>query len=298
MSDIQVQPDWWLASDGKWYPPSAAPAPAAAPPPAPRWPSSAPPSGSGPSPQPWASGWYTPSPMPYAPMVVPVRPTVSPVLAGWLQALFWATGALAALGAVLGLTALPRFDEFWDAPVGSRAENRAYEAWLDADDAFSAAVGFMMLVWLATFVVLLVWMHKSHRATDTLAPGARQWSGGWTIGAWFIPLAQVVLPKLVLNEIERIANAPRAGGYVTPHWRAQSTSALGWLWWIGYVAAIVLIVVGSGMMPSEEVVYSPDDVRAGYVTQSVGLLAAAGACVFGALFVRRLSRRLSPTGIL
>jgi hypothetical protein len=223
---------------------------------------------------------------------------VSPALAGWLQALFWATGALAALAAILGLNARPKFDEYWDAPVSSRAEDRAYDAWVDADEAFSAAEGFMMLVWIAAFVVLLVWMHKSHRATETLAPGPRQWSQGWTIGAWFIPLAQLILPKLVLNEIERIATAPRSVGYVTPHWRAQSTSALGWFWWVGYAVAVVLIMVGSGMMPSDEFAFSAEDVRASYTVQSMGLIVAAVSCALGALFVRRLSRRLSPTGIL
>ena len=33
MSDTSQGEGWWLASDGKWYPPTAAPAPAAPPPP-------------------------------------------------------------------------------------------------------------------------------------------------------------------------------------------------------------------------------------------------------------------------
>lgn len=33
MSDTQQGPDWWMASDGKWYPPQSAPAPATPPPP-------------------------------------------------------------------------------------------------------------------------------------------------------------------------------------------------------------------------------------------------------------------------
>jgi hypothetical protein len=37
MSDVSQGPDWWLASDGKWYPPQSAPAP----PPPPQSPSAA-----------------------------------------------------------------------------------------------------------------------------------------------------------------------------------------------------------------------------------------------------------------
>jgi hypothetical protein len=306
MSDFQVQPDWWLASDGRWYPPSAQPGyPVSSMPPTvpsgygstPTGYGSVPPGYGSYPPQGWSSGPYGPAPA-YPTMLLQVRPTVSPVLAGWLQGLFWATGALAALAALLGFYALPKFNEFWDAPADSRAEARAHDAWIDADGAFGAAQGFMMLAWIAVFVLLLVWMHKAHRATQTLAPGPRQWSQGWTIGGWFIPLAQLVLPKLVLNEIERIATAARSGGFVTPNWRAQSTSALGWLWWISYAVGIVLNFTGSGTMPTEEFGYSPDDVRTGYTLQSIGLIVAAVSCVLGGLFVRQLSRRLSPTGIV
>ena len=306
MSDIQVQPDWWLASDGRWYPPTAQPGYPPSPTPQvsgygavppgygapPQW---AP--GYGQSPQ-WPSGPYGPPPV-YPTTLVPVRPTVSPVLANWLQGLFWATGALAALTALLGFFALPKFDEYWEAPVGSQTEDRAYEAWLDADEAFGAASGFTTFAWIAAFVVLLVWMHKAHRATQTLGAGPRNWSQGWTIGAWFIPLAQFVLPKLVLNEIERIATAPRSAGIVTHTWRSQSTSALGWLGWVTLSAGFILIAVGTGIMPTEDdLVFSADDVRIGYAVHSIGLLVAAAGCVLGALFVRGLSRRLSPTGIL
>jgi hypothetical protein len=279
LSDIQASPEWWLASDGKWYPPQSR---AATQPVAPQlWPG--------------ATGAY--APVASYQTYIQSRPTVSPALAGWLQGILWVTAAIAAVAAVIGVNALTAFDRFWEAPIDSRAEERAYDQWIGADDALNGATGLMMLTWIAAFVLLLVWMNKAHKATQTLSPGPRAWSSGWTIGGWFIPLAQFVIPKLVLNEVERIVTAPRSSGVVNPNWRQQSTSALGWLWWVAFSAAAILVSVGSGILAEDPLLITDSEIRTGYTIQAIGLACGAIGCSLGALFVRSLSRRLSPQGL-
>lgn len=304
MSDVQQGPDWWLASDGKWYPPQSRPVPppppiapppqaapathpyAVPPPPYPGPPTQfsvpPPPSPSAPGPWPAAAGFAQPA-------------SLSPALTGWLQGLMWATAAIAVIAGLVGFAALGTFEDYMDARAGSASEFQAFDDWVDLDDAFAGVGGFAFLLWIAVFVVMLVWMNKAHKATQWLQPGPRKWSSGWTVGAWFIPFANFVIPKMVMNEIERIARAPRFSGAVNPAWRQQSTLAIGWLWWILVAIGLVLTSVGSGLRDAEE--FNADDIRASYACQSIGLLVGAVGLAFGAVYMRRVGRRLSPAGM-
>jgi Domain of unknown function (DUF4328) len=73
-----------------------------------------------------------------------------------------------------------------------------------------------------TPVAGIAWMFWEYRARLNLRGfGVHnlQWVPGWTIGGWFIPLANLVLPILILNEIDK-ATAERAA--------AAAESGIGW----------------------------------------------------------------------
>lgn len=151
------------------------------------------------------------------------------------------------------------------------------------------------LGWIAAFIVLLIWMNKAHKATQSLWAGARRWTSGWTVGGWFIPVAQFFIPKMVLNEVERIAAAPRSGGWVADHWLRQKLSALGSASWI--LLAVGLLLNRFGAVVASEATLSQDEIRMSYILQGAGLLGVAASCGFGAMYVRRIGCRLSPAGL-
>lgn len=286
MSDTQRGPGWWLASDGRWYPPESRAQPLPPPPGvASTSPVQAPP-----------LAQYPPvlqAPYPYA------RPTqllrgVSTGLGGTIQGFLWAAAGLAALAALMSIAALTAFNSYWNSPVGSRAESSAYDDWIAFDDALSGFAGFTAICGIVLFILLIIWMHKAHTTTQQLWQGSRQWTSGWTIGGWFIPIANLVIPKLVLSEIERIALAPRVGGAVDASFKTRPTLAVGKLWWTGIVVGWVFNLVASALSGDEA---SDTDLRVGYVFNALGLAALAASGVFGALYVRRLGRRLSDAGI-
>jgi hypothetical protein len=238
-----------------------------------------------------------PCPMPHQRVAsfVPQPVSLSSVLSGCLQGLMWATAGLAIVTGVLGLAAKRAFDAHVLRQPDAATEQQALFDWIDSSNAWVNAEAFVMFSWTAMFVLTVVWMYQAHKATRSLWPGQRKGSAGWTIGGWFVPLAQFVLPKLVLNEIERISRSPRRGGYVDAGWKDQSTSAIGWLSWIGVSCGVVLIVVGSLLMSDLEP--SPAEMRSGYTVESIGMFSSAVGLALGAVFVRHVARRLSPTGI-
>jgi hypothetical protein len=151
------------------------------------------------------------------------------------------------------------------------------------------------LVWIATLIVLMVWMNRAHKATSTLEPANRRWTSGWTVGGWFIPFANFVIPKLVLNEIERIATAPRENGRVTASWRYQALSAGGWAWWLLLVAANVISLVSGTFGGGAELTES--ELRSTYNWGAMSEAAFAVSAVFGVFVVRRISAVLVPEAL-
>jgi hypothetical protein len=219
---------------------------------------------------------------------------VNRTLGVWVQALFWTTGAVVSLTVVFTIEAGSKFDEYWD-----RRSRSNLEAWGAAEDNASAAFGLPILLNVVLLILLIIWMFRAHRVTDLLGGTDRKWSRGWTIGGWFIPVANFLIPKLVLGEIERIAQAPRTDGRIATDWRKTSASAKGWLWWGLWFLGIVLVRF-SGYLPDpsdSDVSYS-GAVRTSYLLQALGALTIAAAAAFGAMYIRSIASHLpSPTAM-
>ena len=292
MSNTAQGPDWWLASDGKWYPPQSR---VAAPPPPP------PSSNIQIAPDWWLASdgrWYPPRTGDAVAAAFPVAApspgvaSVSRGLSGTLQGFFWAVAALSVILAVISLVGLTTFNSFWDARPGSIAEADAGDNVDAADSAINGLGGAAIMVAVVIFVLIVVWTYQAHKATQALWRGTRTWSSGWSVGGWFIPLANAVIPRLVLTEIEKIALAPRTDGVVGEDWRKRPTAAAGWLWWVFFIVGTSVFFFGFGSF--DDPVGTPTSWRVGYWMTAVGSAALAVSGCFGAIYVRRIGRALSP----
>ena len=258
---MQIAPDWWLASDGRWYPPRTSNAPA-------------------------LSTTYQAAAQ--SPSVV----SVSRGLSGTLQGFLWAAAALSAMLAVTSLVGLVAFNTFWDARPGSLAEADAADNLNAADSAINGLGGAAFMVAIVIFVLINVWSYQTHRATEILCRGTRTWSSGWSVGGWFIPLANAVIPKLVLTETEKIALAHRADGMVGDDWRKHPPAVAGWSWWIFFIVGAAVFLFGFASF--DDPVGTPSSWRAGYWMTAVGSAALAASGCFGAVYIRRIGRALAP----
>jgi heme/copper-type cytochrome/quinol oxidase subunit 2 len=295
MSDYWPGPGWRRADDGKWYPDPGPEAEHLAPPPPP------PPGGGGgggggggassggPSP----AGGYPAAPTGpdmWAPQL-PLRPVPSS-LAGWLQGLFWLVAATSALLALAALNAHSVFDDL-NSGVSTFGE---YQSWSDADSLVGLASLVGTLARVALFVVIIVWAWRCHKATAGLNPGPRRWAAGWTIGGWFIPFASIVIPKLVLDETERIAMAPRSNGTAT-NWKAVKISRVGIAWWWLFVLSGFFAFQASLTDTTIGTFADPDGVTTYYSWTTAGGAVAAISAVLGALYTREVSQRLGRRGL-
>jgi hypothetical protein len=270
MSDTSQGPGWWLAADGRWYPPELAPA-----------------TPDGPTPGAWPGA---------IPAWDPYRTPAASVPAGLATALrvtFYVVAGLTVVRALLSVVGWIAFSRFEDGYGRGR-----YDTWRNValvEGGWGLVVGIANITLL---VLVIVWSWKAHRAVTDL--GAQQsWRIGWTIGGWFTCCAAIVIPKLVLNGIERGALSPRRDGRVRARWDVLGTEPIGWLWWLALVASFFRVEVTSG---SDSGAYATAVADSGSITTAYAFavltaVLAVVAALAGASYFRRMSARLSPEGL-
>jgi hypothetical protein len=158
----------------------------------------------------------------------------------------------------------------------------------DADDYVSAAAIVAGLCSFALFVLLVVWTWRAAKNQQALGRANPRFGPGWAIGAWFVPLANLVLPLLVVQDLWRGSDASVARE--RPDWRAAKGSALvGWWWAIGIVSLVRLYDEGDDRSVTLAQFQDGDTVRA------IGTVVAVVATLLLVLVVRSITQRQEDT---
>jgi hypothetical protein len=88
----------------------------------------------------------------------------------------------------------------------------------------------LLLAHLAAWVLLAVWLHRA--AANAQALGWSRWPAALAAGAWFIPLANWLLPPFI------VAAMARAG-------RLRRGALVVWSWWPTWLAGVAGLVAGT-----------------------------------------------------
>lgn len=199
----------------------------------------------------------------------------------------WVAAGLAAINAVSAFVTRTRA-----ARVIGNGSSSDVRAWDDSARALEQLQGVASLLSIAVLVLVIVWSYQAHSVTQQLWRGERKWGHGWTVAAWFIPIANLVMPKLVISEIERIAGAPRTPTGVDSAWRARTPIAIGRIGWVLIVAGNLVVAAGTSVVNNVDFTLEQADFGAGM--QGVGHVIQALAYGCGARYFRQLGRWLTP----
>jgi len=222
----------------------------------------------------------TPPPVPGA-SAQPISDGVS----GWTAGLL--TAYLALLVGLAGATVLMWvFFEQW---VSTR-ESSAANNWSTWESVYGVIYVISLILTIPIAILLIIWTYNAHKASGSLEPGPRKWGRGWSIGAWFIPIANYILLPLVLAEIHKIASAERTGGKVTGDWPRRSTPASVVLWFVFYAIGGWALFIGNSIVVDDYA--SWDSYRGGLVITLVGLGLSGVATALAAAFIRDVSDKL------
>ncbi|MEV2244879.1 DUF4328 domain-containing protein [Streptomyces sp. NPDC049970] len=151
-----------------------------------------------------------------------------------------------------------------------------------AEAVYGIAGGLQGLVTPATGVVFIIWFHRLRLNAEVFDAGLQPMRPGWAIGAWFVPVANIWLPRRVAGGIwEASAQHYGDGGR-----RTVSKAPLN-LWWAVYIGSAAFSWVVSKNYERA--------VLPGELTDAVTLVMSADAldivaAVLAIVFVRELTR--------
>lgn len=231
----------------------------------------------------------TPSPPPPPPSPVPAIPpgyaVAVPVwrsLRGLKTALTWLF-ALVAIGAVVSVASyanrLSVINDIEHRTFGSDIVDRANSS----DDFVSAANIAIAVLMLAIFVCFIIWIWRAAKNNEALGRPQPRLGSGWAIGGWFIPLANLVIPVLVAQDLWRGSDASVPRGDI--RWKIAPRSALvGWWWGL----FLVSFLRGSS---SSNNLNTFSELRTSDTLSLIGRVFVIGAAVLAILVVRRISER-------
>ena len=248
MADRPRDDDWWLASDGKWYPPELRPGENAG-----------------------ADGTV--------PEGVPI--SISKALTNSLSVGLTLTSVLFVVASFFGLRVASDLRDGVGSGLDPSEPSTANEI------AFGAWASFGLVAFFVTAVLVIAWTYTASRAIDARGAEGRAWRGGWTIGGWLIPVANLAIPKLVFNELEKAAQVPFDGAPIRDAWRDNTRTQIADLWWGLWVAGIVISQVSAFLGGGDGA--SDAEIATDITVTSVALLCVAAAGVALVLVTRRLA---------
>ena len=95
------------------------------------------------------------------------------------------------------------------------------------------------LIMLAVFVLLIIFLFRASKNTELWDTSRRTWTPGWAIGGWFIPLANFVIPVLVILDVWRRTPERPADGEA----RTSPSASIVTLSWVLFLIGTVLIAI-------------------------------------------------------
>lgn len=289
MSDTPSTPDWWQASDGKWYSPEAHPdfRPAVPPPPTAPMP-----------PRDQVVPWQVPpstastlgvGPPSGVPMAAGPAETISG-LARVLNVMF--IGWL-----VLGVATLVNL--FIERSLLTDVQDNPFSVSFSDLEASDDRTGLLALIFLllllATAIVFLTWMNKAYKNLKFFGATTLRRSTGWSVGGWFIPIVSLWFPYQAMRDIWVGSDPDRTVGYPSGWW-SQGAGAAVVKWWWGLWLASGLLgwqVFGSDEIDLDQALTNN---MFGIVNELIGLASAVAALLLVKQVTARQVARAAASG--
>ena len=144
------------------------------------------------------------------------------VLTTWIIRLLYLEVALALVGAVSGAFEYQLLERLSHGLFATQGLAQSAAA---ANDQRQAAIGIaQMVVAFIAAILILRWIHRANYNARQLGAADMQFTPGWAIGWYFIPIASLWKPYQAMKEIWRASADPG-------NWTSQPSSPLLSWWW-------------------------------------------------------------------
>jgi hypothetical protein len=156
----------------------------------------------------------------------------------------------------------------------------------DLDDRVETINGLFLALIVVTAVTLMVWMFRAAKNNEALGRRQPRFGPGWSIGGWLIPLANFVIPVLIMQDLWRGSDPAVPRDDI--RWKIGNRSLLVGLWWGLLLFGRVLVAVGAGQIEESATL---DGVRGGITVQIFGNVFTIAATVLAFFVVKAITQR-------
>lgn len=106
-------------------------------------------------------------------------------------------------------------------------------------DSRVATIGLVQLVGLVLSVVsFLVWWSRAYKNAIAMGISHPRYTTGWAVGWWFVPFANLVVPKKIANDIYRGSDPDMP--YRDPGFLQRPVAPLIHVWWAVWILSNIL----------------------------------------------------------
>ncbi len=154
-------------------------------------------------------------------------------------------------------------------------------------DAFLALASLLVTgLTIAVFVLTIVWQWRLAKNHQMLGRPDTTFGPGWAIGAWFIPLANLVIPFLQFKDLWKgsASGLPRN----SLEWKRVPVASIVWLWWAVFAVSYLVEWTTTFQLVLSSDVFNDDPPVGGQIATNALRLVAA---VLFWLVVKRLTER-------
>ncbi len=166
------------------------------------------------------------------PMVTPYAQT-KPFESGHARALF----VMIFLAAGILLDVVSIVSEFLQISLlsdAARGQNITTEA-AELNDSRVVLIALVkFLNYIVTGIGFLIWFHRAHRNLPALGAKNLEYTPGWAVGGFFVPILNLFRPYKVAKEIWK-ASSPEVGVSDGVSWEYAASSPLLGFWWGGWI---------------------------------------------------------------
>ncbi len=148
-----------------------------------------------------------------------------------------------------------------------------------ADTAIAGSSGLYLLGLIGTATLFIIWFHRVRHNAEVFAPDVQRRTPGWAIGGWFIPFANLWIPRGIAQDVLR-AGQPDPWAGELRHQRLLNS------WWGLWIASNIFDRLAAQRYDAAEDPQAVHDATGWLMTGSVLDIVAA---VLALLFVRRLT---------
>jgi Domain of unknown function (DUF4328) len=142
-------------------------------------------------------------------------------------------------------------------------------------------------VLVATGVAFAIWLWAAYSRLGALGY-ERRYGSGWALGAWFLPIANLFIPKRIVNDLVDADVSRRGVTTETVSLRRWATA-----WWTAWLVSLGVGFVTHGMENNAKTIDDALGASTAYMVRDVVFAVAAVLAIFAVVFVTHQQRELT-----